>query len=511
MQLLLKRLDSLERECAQLRKENAELRARCEKQQLIIDQLLRHRFGKRSEKMAPDEQLSLLGDLSEFTDPASDDEADDSPKPQGNNKKRKQKRFCYPNDLPRETVKIDVDAKDRMCDCGQEKSVIGFDTVEVLDYVPEQFKIRVEQHLKRACSCCKNGVCSPKVKRALPGVRVSHELLAQLIIAKCLDRQPHYHLSTRWTSRHDVTIPRESLSRWMIQLANHLQPLYNLMAEQLDNYDIGSLDATWLKVLKEPNRSPTTTSKAWCFKGGAPGNEVTLYEYCANDHAGFVQNRWSEFQGTLHGDVDRSYERLQNNGIKLSYCHAHSRRKYQPIAEAASTPGIAAYVIKQYQKLYQLEKLSKDWEPELRLALRQSKSKPILDNLRQYLLDRYAHIPGGLKLKEAVTYTLNHWDNLNRFLDDGRLSIDNNHTERDIRPFVMARNNFLFADTPKGARALCLHFSIIQTAKQHNIEPYQYYVHILNQLPYCKTVEDYEALLPWHDSIQNIRLQKKWA
>ena len=505
MQLLPKRVDQLEADNKLLRQNNAKLQARCDKQTLIIEQLLRHRFGARSEKVGPDEQLSLLADLAEFPEP-EDEDAGDSPEPTAKKKKRKQKQFCYPNDLPRNTVQIDVDVKDRICGCGKEKNVIGFDTVEILNYVPEQFNIRVEQHLKRACSCCKDGVTAAKVKRALPGVRVSHELLAQLIIAKCLDRQPHYHLSTRWASRHDVTIPRGSLSRWMIKLAHHLQPLYNLMAEQLDNYDIGSLDATWLKVLKEPGRSATTTSKAWCFKGGSPGKEVTLYEYCATDHAGFVQNRWADFQGTLHGDVDPCYKNFKHQGISMSYCHAHSRRKYFPIAEASSAPGIAAHVVKQYQKLYQLEKLSKNWEPELRQALRQSKSKPILDDLYQYLMDRYDGIPGTSSLNEAVAYTLNHWDNLNRFLDDGRLSIDNNHTERDIRPFVMARNNFLFADTPKGARALCLHFSIIQTAKQHNIEPYQYYVHILNQLPYCKTVEDYEALLPWE---VNINAEKK--
>ena len=107
-------------------------------------------------------------------------------------------------------------------------------------------------------------------------------------------------------------------------------------------------------------------------------------------------------------------------------------------------------------------------------------------------------VPPKSPIAKAINYTLRHWDGLTRFCEDGRYLIDNNHTEREIKPFVIARKNFLFAGSQEGARALCLHFSLIRSAKPHKIDPYQYYVEIMKAVPHCETAEDYEALLPWN-------------
>ena len=133
-------------------------------------------------------------------------------------------------------------------------------------------------------------------------------------------------------------------------------------------------------------------------------------------------------------------------------------------------------MLREYKRLYDIEDEIRDLNPEEKQGTRQEKSKPILEAMHQYLTDNYDDVPPKSKLRQAMDYTLRYWPGLTQYLNDGRLHIDNNHTEREIRQFVMARNNFLFADTVAGAKALCLHFSLIQTAIQNGLEPYEYYV-----------------------------------
>jgi transposase len=376
--------------------------------------------------------------------------------------------------------------------------VVGYNSNDVINYKPEEFYITEERLLKRACSCksCIRTALAPK--RVLPRVLISDDLLAQIVIAKCLDRQPIYHIEKRWASRHEMMIPRDNMARWTNQLATQLQPIYNLIQEEFSEYDIGSLDATWLQVLKEDGREPQVKSKAWCFVGGRPEKPVVLFEYCADEHVGFLMGKLQDFKGYMHGDADNAYTSFHKHDIHMVYCNAHSRRHYVPIAESVKSEGIASHILKEYQKLYKIEEEIKNLTPNEKKVRRQKEAKPILDEMYTYLVNRYDKVPPKSHLKEAMGYTIQFWKGLTRYLDDGRLSIDNNHTERTIRQFVMARNNFLFADTVKGAKALCLHFSLIQTANENGIEPYQYYQMLLNKIPHCQTVEDYEALLPWN-------------
>ena len=116
-------------------------------------------------------------------------------------------------------------------------------------------------------------------------------------------------------------------------------------------------------------------------------------------------------------------------------------------------------------------------------------------------------VPPQSPIAKAINYTLRHWEGLTRYLTDGRYLIDNNHTEREIKPFVIARKNFLFAGSQEGARALCLHFSLIRSAKLHKLDPFQYYVKVMEIIPYCQTADDYEALLPWNIDLEKVAAQ----
>ncbi len=136
--------------------------------------------------------------------------------------------------------------------------------------------------------------------------------------------------------------------------------------------------------------------------------------------------------------------------------------------------------------------------PEKRKEWREAKSKPLLNEFQVWLQDNQAKTLPKSPIGQAIAYVLTHWEGLQTYLTDGRLQIDNNATERDIKPFVMARKNFLFACTQAGADALGVHFSLILTARQHGLNPFEYYKVILEKIPHCKTVEAYEALLPWN-------------
>jgi transposase len=234
--------------------------------------------------------------------------------------------------------------------------------------------------------------------------------------------------------------------------------------------------------------------------GGPPDKSVILYDYNAKKHKEFVNNWFTDFNGYLHVDADNSFELVALNGAVLSCCNAHARRKFEPIAKSAKGHGVAKEALLYYNKLYKIEREAKDklLTYEQRHMLRQEKSKPIMEEFYSWLDKMQPTVLPRSELGKAVAYALNHRVEFKRFLDDGRLEMDNNHTERMIKPLVMARKNFMFCNSVAGANSVCMHFGLIQTAIAHGLNPYEYYVILLTNIPYCQTVEDYEKLLPWN-------------
>jgi transposase len=220
-----------------------------------IDQLLRHRFGTRSEKFINDLQYNLFGEPLPEEEPEARAPAND----RGTRRSRKKKGISYPADLEVKEKIVDVDNK--LCPCGKELNVIGQEVSDKINCIPAKFFIDRTIYLKRACSCGDNIQTAKAEPRILPKIKVADELLAQIIIAKFVDRQPLYHLEHKFNSRYEVNIPRANMARWIIDLSEQFQPLINLIWDQFRDHDIGSLDATGLQVLKEDGRKPQTKSK----------------------------------------------------------------------------------------------------------------------------------------------------------------------------------------------------------------------------------------------------------
>lgn len=475
----------------------------------------RHRFGSKSERYVSPEQEDMFAvkkSLPQSCEALKNSESQDNVVSITGYQRRKRNQKRFPPGLPRREVIIPVE--DKICDCGTEKEVIRYEMTELLNYQPPVFEI-IEQ--KREVVVCKSGCehaieMAPNPLRILPRSNTTPSLLAHVIVRKLHDRQPHYHLEKRLIETIGLECRRNKLSRWFIETADYLQPLLNLSKDEVIDYDIASTDATGIQVLREPNRSPTKKSYAYCMRGGAPDKRVILYEYNAEKHKQFLATWFAGFKGSLHVDAQNIYEDLSKSGdIELLYCNSHARRKFEPIAKAVQfKEGLATKAMDFYQKIYRIERQAKQVgsTPEARHGLRLEETLPLFTEFKSWLDEEYPTTLRDSLIAKAMKYVINHWGGLTAFLKDGRLEIDNNHTEREIKPWVMARKAFLFATSVEGARALCIHMSLVRTAILHGFDPYRYYVKVLQDIPYCRTSEDFELLLPWNIDLPKVMLLK---
>jgi len=498
-------------------------------QQLLhnFKQFQRNRFGSKSERFVDENnpQADLFAAL--VDDDFTLDEEERKEEEESNviniaaYKRRKKKNHKFPPNLPRREVIIK--AEDRICVCGKEKKLIRYEITELLNCIPEVFEVIEQKREVLACSCGCNSITTAALpKRILPKVKITESTLAHIIVSKLDDRQPLYHQEKRFDTRFGIDLSRNILARWFIASSKALQPLINLLKDEIIDYDVASCDATGIQVLDEPNRKPTQKSYLYCNRGGRPDKKVIFYNYNAEKHKLFLADWFDEFKGFLHTDAQNIFDDLENAGkIKLVYCNAHARRKFEPIAKAVKTDGLAKHAMRIYRKLYKIEREAKNEKkqqelPEekfyqLRYKIRQEKSKQIMEEFKIWLDKNHPETLPKSPLGKAFYYALKHWNGLTKFLEDGRLEFDNNLTEQQIKPVVIARKNFLFCKSVAGVKAVCSHMSLIRTAKEHGFDPYRYYAAILEQIPACQTLEDYEKLLPWNIELEKVRKAKNKA
>jgi len=482
---------------------------RCEQYMQAYDQLqhqlkelLRNRFGKKSERFIDPEnpQSSLFVDADKYSVENATGEAISEDEIQIPAHSRKKKNKSKKNLLCRIEI-IPLSEHDKTCSCGSCREVIRYETKKLLHHQPAVYEI-VEQ--RREVAICPKGcdssiITAPAPLHILPKVKATEEFLSFLVVSKLEDRQPLYHLEKQLKERHKLDCSRQSMARWVIELMFPLQPLYNLMKDYVIEYDIASCDATTLQVLNEPGRPPETKSYVYCIRGGPPDKSVVMYDYNDKLHKQFINDWFEGFNGYLHVDGDNFFD-LIGKIVNIVNCNAHARRKFEPISKDTKGNGLAKVAMRFFKELYAIEREAKNNKltPEQRYELRQKKSKPLMDKFKTWLDEMFPTVLPKSPLGTAMQYCMNRWSGLTRFLNDGRLEIDNNLTEQEIKPLVIARKNFLFCSSVDGAKALCMHFSFIRTAKLHGLDPYHYYVKLLKSIPHCKSVEDYEKLLPWN-------------
>ena len=432
-----------------------------EKIQYILEQwrLSRHRrFGPSSES----HQGELFNEAEALVDqaPQTPDEHDDdtdSGKASGEKKKPKRgHRRALPPELPRIEHVIDVPEEQRVCDCGTPMVRIGEDVSEQLDIVPMQ--IRVIRTVRPRYACPKGDqapVQMPAPAQVLPRSNFSAGFLAMLAVVKYVDGLPLARFE-KVLARHGVEVPRQSLARGLIKLAQALQPLHNLARDALLDSPVIYMDETTVQVLKEPGRSPTSTSYMWVQRGGPPGKPVVLFDYHSS-RSGQIPVRLLEgWQGYLMTDGYEGYAPVARTmGIEHLACAAHARRKFVE-AKRSSPNGKSAradHALDLFGQLYRIEARLKEASDAERFEARQTRSLPVLQKLRAWLDDTLPVVTPKSKLGEALGYLHKVWSRLVRYTERGDLPIDNNPAESAIRPFVVGRKAWLFSDTPAGAHA----------------------------------------------------------
>lgn len=406
--------------------------------------------------------------------------------------------------MPRREVIIPVEGKT------SKDKFMRYEITELFNYIPPVYEIIVQKRevVVRGdqTSNITKIITAPNPKRLLPQAKVTETFLAHTIVSKLYDRQPLYHLEKKFKERFDFICQRNKLSRWFIQTSELLQPLVNLMRDELLDYDIAGCDPTHLQVLDEPGRKPEQKSYVYSIRGGSPEHLVNLFEYNAENHKLFLQDWFSGYSGYLQVDGQNIFEPFEDSlSVKLALCNSHARRKFEPIAKATKQPGLASKAMNYFKKIYKIERKAKKEKlnPEQRYTLRQSETKPIMEEMFAWMKKVAETTLPKSPLGKAFSYTLNREAGLMICLNDGRLEIDTNGIELLNKNLALARNNFMFSYSVKGAHALCIHMSLIFTAVAHGLDPYQYYVQIMQKIPHCKTLDDYDRLLPWNITLPN--------
>ena len=272
------------------------------------------------------------------------------------------------------------------------------------------------------------------------------------------------------------------------------------------------MDETPVQVLSEKDRKNTTKSYMWVTRGGCIDKPILLYKYYPGRSADFLMEYLKDYKGYLQCDGYPAYDeqgKCSDREIRLAGCWAHVRRKYFDVIKAAGNSRIARKALKRINLLYRIEKKARlrNLSPDEIKALRQKKSKKIVENFKKWV-DKYApEVPPTSTLGKAITYTQNEWPKLTVFLEDGRIPIDNNLVENAIRPFVIGRKNWLFSGSPRGADASAGLYSIIETAKANGLEPFWFLLHLFENLPKAETPADYAALLPFNVNKSNLKSQ----
>ncbi len=277
--------------------------------------------------------------------------------------------------------------------------------------------------------------------------------------------------------------------------------MMGLIKRAICQYDIAYSDETTVQVLKKPNKGVKSKKYMWLFAGGPPDQFAYYYHYHLSRSHDVLLTFFEGYKGYIHCDGYPGYDALASRSadIVLSGCLYHARRKFIEITKLSNAKeGVAHTVVAFIAKLSKIEEEIKTISPLDRLAIRRKKAKPLLEDLYHYLIEMHPRTYPKSPLGEAITYTINQWPKLLTYLEDGRLENNNNRSERAIKPFVIGRKGWLFADSVVGAEAAATLFSLVETCKHHAIEPYNWFRYVLQRIPSCQSEEEVEALLPFN-------------
>jgi transposase len=460
------------------------------------------RFGRKSEKGVVPEQLALQFDeATPVTELTEETKTTDTETITYTRTKKGTGRKTLPKSLPYVEKIHDLSEDEKQCTCGCELTHIADEITEQLDVVPQMTFRVVHVRKKYACKTCEDTIRLAKLpKQPLDKTIASPGLLAAVIDSKFNRHMPLYRQEAMF-SEANVSVTRGTLSNWLIKASKLLTPLVKLMEADIHHYDIAFADETTLQVLKEKDRLPSQKSYMWLFIGGPPDKRAFVYQYHQTRTHQIPLDFFADFKGYVHADCYKAYISLGlREDIQHVACWAHARRYFVDVAKSSKKAGLSHEIVTLIGKLYHIESKLKDNKatPADIFNTRLKQASPILTQIKALLDKAQLTVPPKSPLGAALFYSLSHWESLNAYLYDGRLEIDNNRSERAIKPFVIGRKNWLFHGNDIGARAGSILFSLIETCKQHKIDVFSWLKYALTHIHLADTMEKLEKLLPYN-------------
>lgn len=468
-----------------------------EKNKVTIEELLAALRGKTRERIDPNQLLlfeageleSLIREQS-VEDKPDDDAADTRKK---RKKKRGHGRGIIPDNLPREEVLHELPEDQRLCPIdGQPMPAIRWESSEQLEYIPPQLKVLVH---KRAVYACPEKhdeatlITAPKPPQPIEKGLAGPGLLAAMVVGKFGDHLPGYRLEDILL-RHGADIHRSTIYDWLSSVADLTKPLYELMKQRVLSSRVIHTDDTKVKLIDHAVRG-TRTARFWAYLGDKR-NPYEVYDFKTTRERAGPQKFLAGYEGYLQADAYSCYDGIYLNStgtiIEVA-CWAHTRRYWRKSRDNDSER--AHHVLAVISRLYEIERACKDRDADFRLAQRTRHAVPLLSDLKTWL-DEQEFLPKSL-IGQAATYTRNQWAALNRYLDDGELSIDNNAAERSMKPVAIGRKNWLFVGSPQAGDRAAILMSLIASCKASEVEPWAWLTAVLTQLPRGATPE---SLLP---------------
>lgn len=469
----------------------------------LLRQLQRMQFGRKSEKLDPDQFTLALEDIEQAV--AASEAADDK-----RNKtaaasraaKRRTNRGALPAHLPR--VHVTLEPEDRNCPCCRSPMhAIGADVSERLDVIPAQFRVLVTRRPKYACRSCEQAVVQePAPERLIKGGLPTEAMVAHVLVSKYAWHLPLYR-QAQMLAAQGLDIRRSVLAFWVGYAAAELRPLYERLRELILTSSKIAVDETKAPVL-DPGRGRVKDGYFWAVarddrSWGGRDPPAVAYAYAPGRGAIHGLKLLDNYRGVVQCDGYAAYKtiaaKVPDDRITLAFCWSHLRRRFFDQAKGAAP--IAREALERIAELYAIEKTIRGVNADERRRVRQEKSKPLVMAFRPWLEHQLARVSAKSGLAEELRYGLNHWEGLVRFLDDGRIELDTNIVERGIRPIVLNRKNALFAGHEEGAENWACVASLIETCKLNDVDPQAYIADVLDKLVNLWPVSRIDDLMPW--------------
>lgn len=490
-----RRLEELERVLDRTAADYDQLKEEHDKLTETLALFRRYIFGKRRERFVDAPGQGHFFDIPEILEepgsvvpPAEEEPSAKSPRP------ARSPRRTRVDHLPHTRIEHDLPESEKNCTCcGGPKTLIGEDESRELDFIPPRLEVKVHVLPKYACPKCRDGVASPPVPpKPVPGGIAGAGLVSFVVVSKFADHLPLYRLEDILT-RHGVFLSRSTLCDWVRNAAVLLQPLAELQKSLVLQSPVLWTDDTPVTVLggEKPGSS---TGRFWVYIGDAQ-YPYSVYDFTMSRARDGPAAFLKDYRGFLQADAYGGYDGIflgSDGGIVEVACWAHARRKF--FDARTNAPREANQVLEWIRQLYDIEDRARDFPVAERQLLRQLESKPILDRIENYLDELSQRTLPKSGLGKAVTYARNQWAALRQYVSDGRLTIDNNVSERTLRLQAIGRKNWEFLGSAEAGPRASVLFTILAGAKRHRLEPWAYLREVLLRMSGGET--DLEPLLP---------------